>query len=138
MRERPILICYDGSDDARRAIGAAEALVGPRRAVVLDMGPPLTAAFPYAIVEAGPESDWSHKSGAGRELRLSILVRDKGERPARLRGLVAEIERVIMEIGADLTSWRLVNLVFVREAMLRETGAAWSAAIDYRARLLKA
>jgi len=101
-------------------------------------GPPLTAAFPYAIVEAGAESDWSHKSGAGRELRLSILLRDKGERPARLRGLVAEIERVIMEIGADLTSWRLVNLVFVREAMLRETGAAWSAAIDYRARLLKA
>lgn len=100
-------------------------------------GPPLTAAFPYAMVATGPESDWSHKSGEGRELRLSILVRDKGERPARLRELVAAIEGVVMEIGADLTGWRLVNLVFVREAMLQETGAAWSAAIDYRARLLK-
>jgi hypothetical protein len=101
-------------------------------------GPPLTAAFPYAIVEAGPESDWSHKSGEGRELRLSILVRDKGERPARLRELVAAIEGVIVAIGGELSGWRLINLVFVREAMLRETGAAWSAAIDYRARLLKA
>lgn len=100
-------------------------------------GPPLTAAFPYALVEAGPESDWSHKSGEGRELRLSLEVRDKGERPARLRGLVAEIEANIMQIGPDLTGWRLVNLVFVRAVMLRETGAAWSAAIDYRARLLK-
>ena len=101
-------------------------------------GPPLTAAFPHAVVAAGPESDWSHKSGEGRELRLSILVRDKGERPARLRGLVAGIEDRIMQIGGELDGWRLVNLVFVREAMLRETGAAWSAAIDYRARLLKA
>jgi hypothetical protein len=100
-------------------------------------GPPLTAAFPYAVVETGPESDWSHKSGEGRELRLSILVRDKGERPARLRGLVAGIEGIVTEIGPELAGWRLVNLVFVREAMLRETGAAWSAAIDYRARLLK-
>jgi hypothetical protein len=119
---------------AETVIAALRALEGLNN--VYD-GPPLTAAFPYAIVEAGPESDWSHKSGAGRELRLSILVRDKGERPARLRALVAGIEDSIIEIGSELTGWRLVNLVFVREAMLRETSAAWSAAIDYRARLLK-
>lgn len=101
-------------------------------------GPPLAAAFPYAIVEAGPESDWSHKSGEGRELRLAVLVRDKGERPTRLRGLVAEIEDAAAGIGPDLDGWRLVNLVFVRSSMLRSNAAAWSAAIEYRARLLKA
>jgi hypothetical protein len=101
-------------------------------------GPPLTAAFPYAVVEAGPESDWSHKSGEGRELRLSILVRDKGERPARLRGLVAEIEGAAAAIGPDLDGWRLVNLVFLRGSILRSNAAAWTAAIEYRARLLKA
>lgn len=120
---------------AEAAINALQAIEGLNG--IYD-GPPLTAAFPHALVEAGPESDWSHKSGEGRELRLSILVRDKGERPARLRGLVADIEAAVVEIGPDLAGWRLVNLVFVREAMLRETGAAWSAAIDYRARLLKA
>lgn len=101
-------------------------------------GPPLSGAFPYAVVEAGPESDWSHKSGEGRELRLSIQVHDKGERPVRLRGLVAEIEAQIMQIGAELPGWRLVNLVFVRAFMLRSNGAAWTATIDYRARLLRA
>ena len=101
-------------------------------------GPPLAAAFPYAVVAAGPESDWSHKSGEGRELRLSIQVYDQGERPGRLRALVAEIEASVMQTGPDLGGWRLINLVFLREAMLRSTGAAWTAAIDYRARLLKA
>jgi hypothetical protein len=100
-------------------------------------GPPLSAAFPYAVVAAGPESDWSHKSGEGRELRLSIQVYDKGERAGRLRALVAEIEAVVMQTGPELAGWRLVTLIFVREAMLRSTGAAWTAAVDYRARLLK-
>ena len=102
-------------------------------------GPPLTAAFPYAMVETGPESDWSHKSGEGRELRLSILIHDKGERPARLRGSGGRARGVVTQrSGPDLAGWRLVNLVFLRESMLRSTGAAWTAAIEYRARLLKA
>jgi hypothetical protein len=38
--DRPVLICYDGSDDARRAIAVAGGLVPARRAVVVDVGPP--------------------------------------------------------------------------------------------------
>lgn len=101
-------------------------------------GPPLTAAFPHAVVETGPESDWSHKTGEGRELRLSILLRDKGERPERLRNLVAVVEAAAGAIGPNPAGWQLVNLVFLRSSMLRNTGAAWTAAIEYRARLLKA
>ena len=101
-------------------------------------GPPLTGAFPYATVEAGPESDWSHKTGEGRELRLAILARVKGESPKRLRDIVVRIEETAAGIGPDLGGWRLINLVFLRSSMLRSTGAAWTAAIEYRARLLKA
>jgi nucleotide-binding universal stress UspA family protein len=42
MNDTPILICYDGSDGAKHAIEVAAALLGPRRAVVLDVAPPLT------------------------------------------------------------------------------------------------
>ena len=35
-------------------------------------GPPLQAAFPHAVVECGAETDWGHKSGRGRELRLAV------------------------------------------------------------------
>jgi hypothetical protein len=44
MPEAPILICYDGSESSRHAIDAAAAVFGARRAVVLDIGPALTAA----------------------------------------------------------------------------------------------
>lgn len=120
---------------ARAAVAALDGLEGLNGAYD---GPPLTATVPYAIVETGPESDWSHKSGEGREVRLAILVRDEGERPARLRALAADVEAAMAGIAPDLAGWRLVNLVFLRTSMLRSTPAAWNAAIDYRARLLRA
>jgi nucleotide-binding universal stress UspA family protein len=49
MDDDVILICYDGSDGAVRAIDAAAELFGPRRAVVLDVGPPLTPAESAAV-----------------------------------------------------------------------------------------
>jgi len=50
MTDDPILICYDDSDDARHAIDIAAALLGPRHAVVLDVGPTLTAAESFAVI----------------------------------------------------------------------------------------
>jgi nucleotide-binding universal stress UspA family protein len=46
----PILICYDDSESARHAIDAAAALLPNRRAVVLDVGPPLTVAESFAVI----------------------------------------------------------------------------------------
>jgi nucleotide-binding universal stress UspA family protein len=48
MAEAPVLICYDGSDASRRAIDVAAALLGPRRAVVVDVAPTLTTAESFA------------------------------------------------------------------------------------------
>ena len=50
MPDEPILICYDGSDGAERAIEGAAKLFGPRQAIVLDVGPPLTAAESLATL----------------------------------------------------------------------------------------
>jgi nucleotide-binding universal stress UspA family protein len=50
MDDAPILICYDGTEGADRAIDAAAALLGPRHAVVLDVGSPLTAAESLAAI----------------------------------------------------------------------------------------
>ena len=52
MHDSPVLICYDGSEDARRAIKAAAALFGARDAVVVDIGPPLTAAESVAALSS--------------------------------------------------------------------------------------
>jgi len=50
MNDAMILICFDGSDAAVHAIDAAAELFGPRRALVLDVGPVLTPAESVAVL----------------------------------------------------------------------------------------
>jgi len=99
---------------------------------------PIQAAPPHAMVGAGLETDWSHKSGAGRELRLSVILRDQGERPARLRMLAAEAEAALQEMAVELDGWRLVTLNFVRSMTVAESTGRWALTLDYRARMLAA
>lgn len=47
---------------------------------------PIQAARPYATVEAGPETDWSHKTGLGREVRLAVTIRDAASGPSACAG----------------------------------------------------
>jgi nucleotide-binding universal stress UspA family protein len=50
MDDAAILICYDGTKGSDCAIEAAAALFGPGKAVVLDIGPPLTSAESVAMI----------------------------------------------------------------------------------------
>jgi nucleotide-binding universal stress UspA family protein len=50
MTAAPILICYDGSAGAKHAIQAAAGLLDGHPAVVLAVGPPLTAEESYAAL----------------------------------------------------------------------------------------
>src|SRR5271166_750238 len=43
----PVLLCFDGSDDAAAAIAKAGELLGPRTAVVLTVWEPLSVWEPY-------------------------------------------------------------------------------------------
>ena len=49
MTNATILICYDGTDEARHAIDCAARLLGPRRAIVLDVAPILTMSESLAM-----------------------------------------------------------------------------------------
>lgn len=101
-------------------------------------GPPLQAAFPYAMVECGPETDWGHKSGRGRECRLAVTLRDSGERPERAQAF-AEVAEAALEAGLDVEGWRLVTLALVRARTVAEGRGGrmgWAVALDYRARML--
>ena len=97
---------------------------------------PVQAALPYATIETGPESDWGHKSGAGRELRLAATLRDAGERPERLRRLMAAVEVALAGLERDLPGWRLVTMMFVRSRLVRERSGQWAGVVEFRARML--
>jgi nucleotide-binding universal stress UspA family protein len=53
MDGKAILICYDGTEESKHAIDAAAEVLGPRRAVVLDVGPVLTVAESFVAMTPG-------------------------------------------------------------------------------------
>jgi nucleotide-binding universal stress UspA family protein len=84
MDDAPILICYDDSDGARHAIDAAAALLGHRRAVVLDVAPILTVAESYAAL--GPMTPDFEELNAAEALSHARV----GAEHARSAGFAAE------------------------------------------------
>ena len=96
-------------------------------------GPPARASFPYVVIDAGMESDWSHKSGEGREVLVAVTVWD--DQPSRLHGLADAAEAAVL--GTTMvTGWQLVFLRLIRRRTVRDVAGPWAAAIDFRARLL--
>jgi hypothetical protein len=96
-------------------------------------GPPARAAYPYVALDATTETDWSHKSGIGREVMVAITIWD--DQPARLHQLADSVEAVLDELG-PIDGWQLVNLRLVRRRVVRDVAGPWAAAVDFRARML--
>jgi len=106
MNDKPILICYDGSSGAARAIETAAALIGPRRAVVLDVASSMTVAesvaAPYSAM-AGAAVEETYAAEAAR-------IADEGTEIARSSGFDAVARRTravptwegIVEIADEL------------------------------------
>lgn len=125
-----------GAGDALQgaAITALSALEGIGR--VYD-APPLQAVVPYALVTIDSEADWSHKSGEGREVRLAATIRDKGERPLRLRRLVQEVQAGLAALSPAMPPWRLVTMRLVRSRIVAVPREGFAAVVEFRARLLR-
>lgn len=127
----------NGAGDAIRA-AAVEALASvPGIGRVYD-APPLQAALPHAVVAIDLESDWSHKSGPGREVRLALSIFDKAERPERLRRLAGEAEAAVAGIGGATGEWQVATMVLLRARTVRGRDGVWAAIVEFRARLLAA
>jgi len=96
-------------------------------------GPPARAPFPYVVLDSGTESDWSHKSGEGREVLVAATVWD--DQPARLHGLADAVEAALAA-PPETAGWRLVSMRLQRRRTVRDVAGPWAVAIDFRARLL--
>ncbi len=109
------------------AIGSVSELTG-----VFD-GPPARAAYPYAVIDASTEGDWSHKSGAGREVLVAVTLWD--DQPARLQRLSDSVEAKALATTVEV-DWQLVSLNLVRRRTIRDVAGPWATAVDFRARML--
>jgi nucleotide-binding universal stress UspA family protein len=86
MTQAPILICYDGSEGAKRAIDAAATLLGPRRAIVVDIGPMLTAEESLAVLAPV----WPAEVFTEQNTGDALLAAREGAERARSAGFEAE------------------------------------------------
>ena len=109
------------------ALGRIEGLSG-----VFD-GPPARASYPYVALDATTESDWSHKSGEGREVLVAITVWD--DQPVGLHSQADEVEAALQAPG-PIDAWQLVTMRLVRRRVVRDVAGPWAAAVDFRARML--
>jgi hypothetical protein len=117
--------------ELQQAIAAGIAGIGEISGVF--DGPPARASFPYVAIDAGAESDWSHKSGEGREVMVAATLWD--DQPARLHPLADALEAAVLGVGA-IDGWQLVSLRLLRRRIVRDVAGPWAAAMDFRARLL--
>jgi nucleotide-binding universal stress UspA family protein len=85
-QREPILICFDDSPDAVRAIEAAAALLGPRRAVVVVLLPRMTAAESMAATSSVVPGTAFEELNEAEARRIA----DHGAEIARSAGLQAE------------------------------------------------
>ena len=106
MDDAPILICYDDSKEARHAIEVAADLLADRRAVVLNLAPPLTVGETYALLDPmTPDFLELNTEGALSVARAGVELARRAGFTAEARPDVASptwdgVVRIADEIGA--------------------------------------
>ena len=125
--------------------GAGAALLAAARTVLKEVDGhsglfepgPIQAADCHGVIEAGPETDWSHKSGTGRELRVAVTVRTAGERSGTARAFADTVEAKLAQLSGEAGGWRIVSMQFLRSHIVRERKSGWAAVVEFRARMLR-
>jgi nucleotide-binding universal stress UspA family protein len=110
---KPVLICYDGSEDARRAVVVAASLLGRRSAVVLDVGPIEIVAGDYIALDPDAmrvdqlvAADALKRATAGAELALDAGFRAEARSDVdspTWRGIVDvadELDAAVIVVGS--------------------------------------
>ena len=120
----------------RRAVLArlkADAAVAVTR--VFD-GAAARGTVPFLAVRDVSAVDWGTKDRAGREIRVSVVVRDEGDSGARAEALGAAAEAALLSLPREIGMWRVASAVPVRAPLLNEAAGRWAALIDVRIRML--
>jgi nucleotide-binding universal stress UspA family protein len=135
----PVLLCYDGSDDAAVAIQSVARMLGPRSAVVLTVWERVAVWQPSdpATALTAPLSELASRALGLDEISADVARKqvEHGLELARAAGFIAQSRiaqgkswRVICEIGDELEAEAIVvgarGLSRVQSALLGSVSAA--------------
>lgn len=101
------------------------------------LSPPPGARAPYAVVGPDFASDWSHKTGDGREHRFRVTL--WSEARAVPGALLERVEAAVTALPSALDGHRLVSLRLIRSIGTQPAdGGPAEHMIEFRARTLRA
>jgi Protein of unknown function (DUF3168) len=118
--------------DALAAAPAVQALLGdPAR--IYDSVPP-GAAFPYLAIGEATAADWSAKSFAGVEARLTLHVFSTERGAKQAKAVLDAVHGVLHDAALPVAGHNLASLRFEFAAtLLDEDGLTWHGLARYRA-----
>lgn len=91
------------------------------------------AALPYAQIGEMLGSSWGTKDRAGREVRVSVLLFDRGD-AARIAGLSAAAEVALSALPRLIDGWETGGAVILRTRLTQRADGLRAAQIDVRVR----
>ena len=113
---QPLLFCYDGSEDSRRALGSVANLLASRAAVVLSVWQPLTARLTesggfgvYALDDETEADDRERAAAAEAADEGARLAREAGyEASARVEEADTAVWRTIVDVADEIDAGLIV------------------------------
>ncbi|MET1755031.1 DUF3168 domain-containing protein [Novosphingobium sp. RD2P27] len=97
---------------------------------------PARTSLPWLAIAASASTDWSTKSGAGREIRIALELHCRGDAPAAAADLVTAIEARIAALPAAQTGFSIVSSRFLRARAEQRGESRRAVLIEYAFRVL--
>jgi len=101
---------------------------------------PIKTALPWLALTASASTDWSNKSGRGRDIRVALELNYRGYQQLAETDLIGAIEARMESLPADQSAsgFHIASLTFLKARAEQRGEALRSLVLEYRARVLAA
>ncbi|TYC85455.1 DUF3168 domain-containing protein [Novosphingobium sp. BW1] len=97
---------------------------------------PSRASLPWLAIATSASTDWSSKTHRGREVRVALELQGRGDVPASMAALVANIEARIENLPAAHEGIEIVTSRFLRARSEQRPGNRRAVLLEYAFRLI--
>ena len=97
---------------------------------------PLRASPPWLGIAATASTDFSHKTGSGREVRVALELLGRGDDIATDGALVAAVDKRVSALPSAQAGFTIASAAFLRGRAERRTNNLRATLLEYRFRLI--